>query len=63
MIKTTGTPMKKRNDMLAALLKKDKCILSTFGVLEKSPLKIGTGVVLCMAERFGAFDRSNLVLI
>lgn len=47
--------MKKLNDMLVALLKKDNRILRTFGVLERSPLKIGTAVVLCMVARVGSF--------
>ena len=34
----------------------------TFGVIDKAPLKVGTGAVLCMAEQFGAFDRDNLIV-
>ncbi len=40
----------------------DKRIVKTFGVINKSPLHIGTGAVLCMAEQFGAFDRDNLIV-
>ncbi len=40
----------------------DKRIIRTFGVIDKSPLHLGTGAVLCMAERFGAFDRENLIV-
>ncbi|MBQ9544529.1 MAG: ATP-binding protein [Clostridia bacterium] len=40
----------------------DKRIVRTFGVLEKSPLEIGTGAVLCLAETLGAFDRNNLIV-
>ncbi|MCR5782064.1 MAG: ATP-binding protein [Clostridia bacterium] len=40
----------------------DKRIIKTFGVLEKAPLMIGTGAVLCMAEHLGAFDRNNLIV-
>ena len=40
----------------------DKRLVKTFGLLDKAPLKIGTGAVLCMAERFGAFDRNNLIV-
>lgn len=40
----------------------DRRILRTFGVIDKSPLQIGTGAVLCMAEQFGAFDRDNLIV-
>ena len=34
----------------------------TFGVIDKAPLQVGTGAVLCMAEQFGAFDRENLIV-
>ena len=40
----------------------DKRLTRTFGLLDKAPLKIGTGAVLCMAEQFGAFDRNNLIV-
>lgn len=40
----------------------DKRIVKTFGVIEKAPLKRGTGAVLCMAEQFGAFNRENLIV-
>lgn len=40
----------------------DKRIIKTFGVIDKAPLKIGTGAVLCMAEQFGAFDKNNLIV-
>ena len=40
----------------------DKRIIKAFGVIDKSPLKVGTGAVLCMAEQFGAFDRDNLIV-
>ena len=40
----------------------DKRIIKTFGVIDKSPLQVGTGAVLCMAEQFGAFDRDNLIV-
>ncbi|MCM1166599.1 MAG: hypothetical protein NC299_04070 [Lachnospiraceae bacterium] len=40
----------------------DKRIINTFGVLGKSGTEIGTGAVLCMAERFGAFDKDNLIV-
>ncbi len=40
----------------------NKRIVKTFGVIDKSPLQIGTGAVLCMAEQFGAFDRDNLIV-
>lgn len=40
----------------------DKRIVKNFRVLEKAPLEIGTGGVLCMAESIGAFDRNNLII-
>lgn len=40
----------------------DKRIVKSFGVIKKSPLKIGTGAILCMAEQFGAFDKDNLII-
>ena len=40
----------------------DKRLTRVFGVIDKSPLKLGTGAVLCMAEQFGAFDRENLIV-
>ncbi len=40
----------------------DRRIIKAFGVIEKAPLQLGTGAVLCMAERFGAFDRNNLIV-
>ena len=40
----------------------DKRIVKTFGVIDKAPLKIGTGAVLCMAEQLGAFDKNNLIV-
>ena len=40
----------------------DKPLTRVFGVIDKSPLKLGTGAVLCMAEQFSAFDRDNLIV-
>ncbi|WP_369298640.1 ATP-binding protein [uncultured Neglectibacter sp.] len=40
----------------------DKRIVKTFHVIDKSPLQLGTGAVLCMADQFGAFDRDNLIV-
>jgi len=40
----------------------DKRLTRVFGVIDKSPLKLGTGTVLCMAEQFSAFDRDNLIV-
>lgn len=40
----------------------DKRIVKSFGVIDKAPLKIGTGAVLCMAEQLSAFDKNNLIV-
>ncbi len=40
----------------------DKRIVRTFGVIDKAPLELGVGAVLCMAESFGAFDSENLIV-
>ena len=33
-----------------------------FELIGKSPLKRGTGAVLCMTDRLGAFDQDNLIV-
>lgn len=40
----------------------DPRIVRTFQVIDKSPLQLGTGAVLCMSEQLGAFDRENLIV-
>jgi predicted AAA+ superfamily ATPase len=40
----------------------EKRLLRAFGVIDKAPLRRGTGAVLCMAEKLGAFDRENLIV-
>lgn len=40
----------------------DKCIIRGFKVIERSPLQVGTGAVLCMADSFSAFDSANLII-
>lgn len=40
----------------------DKRLLNVFNTIEKSPLECGTGAVLCLAEKLGAFDRENLIV-
>ena len=40
----------------------DKRIVRTFSVIDKSPLQLGTGAVLCMSDQLGAFDRNNLIV-
>lgn len=40
----------------------DKRLVRTFDVINKSPLQLGTGAVLCMADHLSAFDRENLIV-
>ena len=40
----------------------DKRLTHVFRVVDKSPLTLGTGAVLCMADRFSAFDKDNLIV-
>ena len=40
----------------------DKRLTRVFSVIDKSPLQLGTGAVLCMAEKLSAFDRDNLIV-
>ncbi|MBR3436205.1 MAG: ATPase, partial [Lachnospiraceae bacterium] len=40
----------------------DKRLTRVFGVIDKSPLQLGTGAILCMADHFSAFDRENLIV-
>lgn len=47
-IKKTATPEKK--------------MMGNFSVIEKSPLKRGTGAIICTTEKLGAFDRDNLII-
>lgn len=47
-IKKTATPEKK--------------MMTNFSVIAKSPLKRGTGAIICTAEKLGAFDRDNLIV-
>lgn len=41
---------------------KDTKEIDYFSVIEKSPLQRGTGAVICTAEKFGAFDRDDLII-
>ena len=47
-IKKTATPEKK--------------MTRNFSVIQKSSLERGTGAILCLAEKLGAFDRENLIV-
>jgi len=40
----------------------DKRLTRVFGVIDKGPLRLGTGAVLCMAEKLSALDSSNLIV-
>ena len=40
----------------------DKRIVKGFEVINKSPIELGTGAVLCMSDKFSAFDSSNLIV-
>lgn len=40
----------------------DKRLTRVFSVIEKSPLQLGTGAILCMADHFSALDRENLIV-
>ncbi len=40
----------------------DKRLTRVFGVIDKGPLQLGTGAILCLADHFSAFDRDNLIV-
>ena len=40
----------------------DQRLTRVFGVIDKSPLQVGTGAILCMADKFSAIDRNNLII-
>ena len=39
-----------------------KSMVASFSVLEKKPLCRGKGALICLAERFSAFDQNNLIV-
>lgn len=39
-----------------------KKLTKVFDLIDKSPLQRGTGAVLCMADKLGAFDQNNLII-
>jgi len=39
-----------------------KKLTKVFDLIDKSPLQRGTGAVLCMADKLGAFDAENLIV-
>ncbi len=40
----------------------EKRLTRVFQVIDKSPLRPGTGAILCMADKFSAFDSNNLII-
>ena len=40
----------------------DKRLTRVFNVIDKSPLQLGTGAVICMADKFSVFDSNNLIV-
>ncbi|HBQ63800.1 MAG TPA: ATPase [Clostridiales bacterium] len=40
----------------------DMRLVRTFSVIDKSPLQLGTGAILCMADKLSAFDRDHLIV-
>ncbi len=40
----------------------DRRLTRVFNVINRSPLQLGTGAVLCMADKFSAFDKDNLIV-
>ena len=40
----------------------DQRLTRVFSIIDKSPLQVGTGAILCMAEKLSAFDRDNLIV-
>ncbi len=40
----------------------DKRLTRVFNVIDKSPLQLGTGAILCMADTFSVFDNKNLIV-
>ncbi len=40
----------------------DKRLTRVFGVIDKSPLRLGTGAILCMADKLSAFDSDHLII-
>ena len=40
----------------------DKRLTRVFKVIDKSPLQLGTGAILCTSEKFSAFDSNNLIV-
>ena len=40
----------------------DQRLTRVFSIIDKFPLQVGTGAILCMAEKLSAFDRDNLIV-
>lgn len=39
-----------------------KKLTKVFDLIDKAPLQRGTGAVLCMADKLGAFDQNDLIV-
>lgn len=59
VLERNGTlyPLKVKKTMMP-----DKRWTNVFGVLDKTSLKRGTGGILCLSDKFTAFDRDNLII-
>ena len=40
----------------------DKRLTRVFHVIDKAPLQLGNGAVLCMADKFSAFDSKSFIV-
>ena len=40
----------------------DRRLTRVFGVIDKSPLQLGTSAILCMTDQLSAFDSNNLIV-
>ena len=40
----------------------DMRLTRVFGVIDKSPLQLGTSAILCMADKLSAFDSNSLII-
>ena len=49
-------------DQIARGTAPDKRLTRVFNVIDKSTIQDGTGAVLCMADKFNAFDSNNLIV-
>lgn len=40
----------------------DQRLTRVFSIIDKSPLQVGTGAILCMTEKLSAFNKDNLIV-